>query len=278
MYDFIKPPMSRSLFATVCFLLATGSTYSDALPNVETSQLENLQLLLDSADSGDANSQYRLAQKFRYGVGVDADPVQTLNYYRAAAQQGMAEAQYELASILDGDLLDVGRDRSEAFIWFQAAADQGHVQAQIKIGSGHRHGDGLQQSYADAAHWFIAAAEQGSSFAALNAAEVLADDLSDYGSALRWYEFAAINGRRAGQLALGDLYRDGKGVSQDLVSAHMWYGIAAGYGSGTAEQKRDQIELDMTQDQIALATENGRVCLSSDFNSSVCGLQYEQSR
>jgi len=271
-YHFAQFSALKASCMTVCLALSTTLTCADELGVVERSQLESFDLLLAAAENGDMQSHYRLAEKFRHGVGVDPNAAMTLQHYRAAAQLGMAEAQYELASILDGDLLDTGRNKTEALIWFQAAADQGHAQAQIKMGTAHRHGDGLQQSYADAAHWFIAAAEQGSSFAALNAAEVLADDLSDYGSALRWYEFAAINGRRAGQLALGDLYRDGKGVSQDLVSAHMWYGIAALYGSGTAEQKRDQIELDMTQDQIALATENGRVCLRSDFTSSVCGL------
>jgi TPR repeat protein len=47
---------------------------------------------------------------------------------------------------------------------------------------------------------------------------------------LAWYRQGA--GLRLGQLHLGETHRDGLGVPQHYVSAHMWFNLAASQGLG----------------------------------------------
>lgn len=50
----------------------------------------------------------------------------------------------------------------------------------------------------------------------------------DYDTALRLWSRAAENGDRVAQAGLGEMYRLGRGVPQDLARAVEWYGRAAG--------------------------------------------------
>ena len=51
-----------------------------------------------------------------------------MKWYRKAAEQGDAEAQYKLGGCyLDGE--GVARDKTEALKWWRKAAEQGHEEA-----------------------------------------------------------------------------------------------------------------------------------------------------
>ena len=47
----------------------------------------------------------------------------------------------------------------------------------------------------------------------------------------------------------------------------MWYNIAGANGSEIAREQRDTIEDDMTNAQIARATELARACMDSDYEN-----------
>jgi uncharacterized protein len=49
----------------------------------------------------------------------------------------------------------------KAFHWFQKAADQGHAEAQYNLGFCYDKGVGVAQSFVKAFHWFQKAANQG---------------------------------------------------------------------------------------------------------------------
>jgi TPR repeat protein len=49
------------------------------------------------------------------------------------------------------------------------------------------------------------------------------------------------------------MYADGDGVPKDLVIAYMWLNLAAAKGEPNAKANRDNIERQMTPDQIAEA-------------------------
>jgi TPR repeat protein len=50
--------------------------------------------------------------------------------------------------------LGVDKDPQEAFRWFRLAADQGHAQAQFMAGSVREKGFGVASGYAQAPHYF----------------------------------------------------------------------------------------------------------------------------
>jgi len=74
----------------------------------------------------------------------------------------------------------------------------------------------------------------------------------DYDEAIRWYRMAADQGKFGeylAQIRLGLLYEQGK----DLVSAYMWYNLAAANGSDIGKKNREEIERTMTPQQISEA-------------------------
>ena len=58
---------------------------------------------------------------------------------------------------------------------------------------------------------------------------------ADYAQAAAWYRKAADQGNLAAQIHLGDLYRDGRGVTRDMTEAIAWYRKAADQGDAGAQ-------------------------------------------
>jgi hypothetical protein len=52
---------------------------------------------------------------------------------------------------------------------------------------------------------------------------------------------------------MGEMYRDGHGVPQDFILAHMWLNLATAQGNPEAEKMRDELAERMTPSQIAEA-------------------------
>jgi hypothetical protein len=74
-----------------------------------------------------------------------------------------------------------------------------------------------------------------------------------------------------GDINLGVMYTNGKGVRQDFVRAHMWFTLAAaalnGDSGDTATKNRDRIASKMTAEQIATAQEMARHCQESKLKN-----------
>jgi TPR repeat protein len=65
--------------------------------------------------------------------GVEKDAVQAVQWYRKAAVQGNARAQYTLGTMyINGK--GVQQNEHEGAMWWQKAADQGHVGAHFNLG------------------------------------------------------------------------------------------------------------------------------------------------
>ena len=52
------------------------------------------------AQEGDAKAQYEIGQYFEFGKGVAQDFSQAKNWYEKAAEQGLADAQYNFILLL----------------------------------------------------------------------------------------------------------------------------------------------------------------------------------
>jgi uncharacterized protein len=57
----------------------------------------------------------------------------------------------------------VSQDNTEALSWYRLAADQGYAAAQFDLGMMYATGEGVPQDYVAAASWYRLAAEQGDS-------------------------------------------------------------------------------------------------------------------
>jgi len=134
------------------------------------------------------------------------DYVTALRLWRSLAEQGDADAQYNLG-VMYGNGDGVPRDYAEAMKWHRKAADQGNGNAQFNLGFMYDLGRGMPQSYIDAAKWYSLAANQGVAIA---------------------------------QFKLGVMYHHGQGVPQDYVRAHMWFSLAALQFPASEMENRDE--------------------------------------
>ena len=57
------------------------------------------------------------------------------------------------------------QDDAEAVRWYRLAAEQGHASAQFNLGLMYDKGEGVPQDDAEAVRWFRLAAEQGNAWA-----------------------------------------------------------------------------------------------------------------
>ena len=51
----------------------------------------------------------------------------------------------------------------------------------------------------------------------------------DYAEALKWFRKATDQGQADARFSLGIMYKNGEGVPQDYVQAHMWLNLAASH-------------------------------------------------
>ena len=152
-----------------------------------------------------------------------------------AAEQGRADAQYELGFLYDtgqGIPEGIPHDDSEAVRWYRMAAEGGHAYAQYQLGLMFHYGLDIPQDFAEAMRWTRMAVEQ--------------EDV-------------------AAQNFLRNIYARGEGGPQDFVLAHVWYNISAANGGAYSRPDRARMEERMTPAQVARAQEIARVCMASGY-------------
>lgn len=81
----------------------------------------------------------------------------------------------------------------------------------------------------------------------------------DFGEAVKWYRQAAEQGDDKTQLNLGKIYREGKGVPRDKVTAYAWFFIAAIYEVDAAGQEKESLAAELSPDQLAQQNRPGRL-------------------
>lgn len=96
------------------------------------------------------------------GKGVAQDYAETAKWWRLAAEQGYAPAQFGMA-ILYQNGIHVNRDGREALRWGLRAAEQGHAMAQLRLGYLYSQGNrelGMDRDFVQAHLWYSLAAER----------------------------------------------------------------------------------------------------------------------
>ncbi len=206
-----------------------------------------------------ASEWYRRALAFRHpraqmllglaylaGDGVKRQTDEGLRLLNMAAEQGYADAEYELAEIL----FQRATTHTQAIALFEAAANHGQVRAQFRLGQLCKAGEvGRSGPRTSTAHrdtvphlkmacdWFCKAAEQGDVEALFEQGQMHAQGLGtkqDFESAAEYYQQAAEKGHAKAAFNLGFLFAHGQGVEQDDVRAYQWYRISelSGYALG----------------------------------------------
>lgn len=179
-----------------------------------------------------------------------------LSELKAKAKSGDAVAQYNLGSFYDSkESKGRGRtrDAQQAVDWYTRAAEQGHANAQFDLGRMYVTGKGVTQNVELGVAWQLKAAEQGLASAQFVIGKRYfsgAGLTQDYQQALDMFLGAADQGLVSAQNQLGAMLFKGEGVPQDLVQAHKWFSIASTGDDGSATPYRSILEEIMDQAQI----------------------------
>ena len=227
---------------------------------------EEVKKLIEKANLGDANAQFKLGEMYYHGNGVDKNDAKTLQYFEKAAAHGNARAMFKLGYMFYNGL-GVAQDDVKAFEYFKRAAEQGYANAQYHLGYMFYNGLGVAQYYAEAFKWFKLAAAQGDARAHINLGIMLAKgegvDKNDE-EALKYFNLVLKNGELKKIVSYGNLegvldniysimtgdsafynnddvktfqYKMGEEFNGRYAEAARWYQLAADHGHIDAQFK-----------------------------------------
>jgi TPR repeat protein/S1-C subfamily serine protease len=188
------------------------------------------------AESGNPESQFKLALRYNTGEGVEQDFEKAFNWCKKAADKNHIDAMYSLGLLYkegEGTEKNIG----ESFKWFKKAAEEGHTKAQFEIGEMYYYGKGISKIEKIAFSWYEKAAEKDLPNAQCALGRYYqyryGDEKSpgDYKKAFDWYSKAATQGFYLANLELGLMYKSGNDfVKQDFNKAFYHLDIAANKG------------------------------------------------
>ena len=155
-----------------------------------------------------ADEQYELGNAYFHGNGREKNCYEAVKWWRRAAEQGHAGAQYSLGFFGCEQGLGAEKDDAAAAMWYRKAAEQGHAQAQCSLGFMYLCGTGVAKDYAEA---------------------------------FRWFQKSAMQGNPGGQYMLGNMYSSGEGVERNDKEAIRWYHKAVKQGYPHAGEDLDRL-------------------------------------
>jgi TPR repeat protein len=254
-------------------------------PNSELLKSVNpVEALRQSAEQGNLDAQFQLAQRYQTGHGVPKDPTEAFKWMQKAAQNDtlsskVGDATYNLALMYEkGE--GVTQDLSEAHnLFFQAATNSPFLQpdAMFRVGQMYENGDGVPQDDRKAAEFYA------NKFHSYNYPDKYPNGFVEYGGVVPESLFnlwaqgrgfpndkdkAEPGYREPSDLIkdcesyiktakaafyLGEIYYQGRLVPQDLVEADARLRLAANQNLDDARKILDELEPKMSPAQIEAA-------------------------
>jgi TPR repeat protein len=220
-------------------------------------------------------AQFYLGDLYEQGVGVAQDDVEALKWFRLAAEQDDADAQYHLGRMYEEGRGGVEQDYVEAGQWYRLSAEKrnlgcvtyhgredGAKAACCALGSMYEQGNGVAQLDSEAAWWYRNAAELGYAEAQFRLGLMF---LEGRGVAP---EYAEVEGFYKTIRVMVSLWRKGKPTMhiQDNAEVLKWLRLAAEQDHAGAQYRLGEMYLEgrgVKQDKaeairwFKLATANG---------------------
>ena len=223
---------SRLIFALL--LASSVAVVQLAAQQVKADQ-KPIEEVKAKAEAGDAESQVELGRRYLNGEGVAKREMEAVRWFRKAAEQNYAMAQYNLGVCYEQgvaknereELFPVfGGEPVEAVKWYRKAAEQNYAPAQNNLGLCYEHGEGVAADRVEAAKWYRKAAEQN-------------------------YVDAQYN--------LGMCYERADAGTEDWAEVYKWLSLAAGQGHEGGKKFMTVLESKlMTPEQIAQGQKRAR--------------------
>lgn len=206
-------------------------------------------------------AQSNLGACYAEGLGVPRDLDKAARLFRAAANQGDAIGQRNLATLHFKGEGGVEQDDEKAADLFELAAEQGDAAAQDMLSWMKLEGQGIDYDPVEAREWALAAAEQGVASSMTRLGLIAHNALGmdrDAEEAARWWYEASRRGEADGQAMLGAALHLGAGVEQDDRAAMIWLLRAEKGGSALAAPFMNTVRANLTEQDRVLAEEAAR--------------------
>jgi TPR repeat protein len=124
------------------------------------------------AKDGNPDCQFILGRILETGSAGPKDPGAAADWYRKAADAGLAKARNNLGGLYyRGE--GVPKDSRVAAEWFSKAAYQNYADAQFSLASLYETGDGVPKSISEAKRWYAEVAKSADKELAADAQEAL---------------------------------------------------------------------------------------------------------
>ena len=176
-----------------------------------------------AAEQGYAHAQYHLAWCYNKGEGVEQNIGEAVKWFRKAAEQGSAFAQYEL---------DVSKNDKSAYEkQWQENAMRGSAEDKFKLGLRYNIGDGVNVDRTEAERWYFEAAEKGHTIATSNLGLLYAEKFGMWKEAegvLHCCLTQRYGDKKYAQLNLGVLYSRGYLPPVEGEAKEKWLDLAKG--------------------------------------------------
>jgi TPR repeat protein len=250
--------MRKHLIATL-FLLASlpalatmDSALSDFKKGNYGAAIKELNAL---GDAGNVPAQIMLGALYNKGGAVERNDKMAAAWFEKAANQGNAEAQYQLCKLYENSQLS--KDYKTAANWYQKAAQQGSAKAQARLGVFYSTGLGVAKNHNEAILWSGKAALQGNADAqywfGINylKGEHIPKDVQ---IAMGWLSKAAAQGHSDALLLMAIAYQRGEGTPKDAVLAYALNKLAlANKITPTAYQQRNDLADGLSPEQLEVS-------------------------
>lgn len=227
--------------------MSSGASYVRGMELRDKSRMdEALPHMRSAAERGHAEAQFELGYWYLSGRGVEEDPREAAKWIGRAAEQGQVDAliyNWQLHYYGKG----VRKDDRKAFQWLQraVAVDEDNAVLSYYLGLFYYEGIATDANPEEAAIWFKEAAEGDvpEAWYHLGVMHMEGDGVEqDDDKAFAYFKRGEGHGVRF-DLALGDMYRDGRGTPASMGKAKEHYRKAA-------DQKEDEEVRDAGQKRL----------------------------
>lgn len=199
-----------------------GSYTPSSSPENANYVSEKEKKLIDKAEQGDVDAQFRLAMSYSNKPDISRSPKNAAKWFRKAAELGHSDAAYKLYwmySVGDG----VPKDQKEEAKWFRKAAESGHAEAQFALALMYGVGKSL---------W----------------GEKIQKDNQ---KAFQWFQKAAYQGHAEAQFQLGYIYAFGEeGVPKDEIMAYALFRLAGNQGHKEAFKYKEILYTKLSKQEV----------------------------
>ena len=255
----LKNTLFGLVLSTVLFN-AQAELYDDGLMAYTSGNFTKAgELFMAAAEKSSPGAEHMLMRLFTEGKLQAADmDKETLKWTRKAAENGIKQAQFQLAEIYAKKQGDI----KQAIQWYRLAADQNHPAAFFELGEIYKKGAKnlaadaqiSTRMYQIAASEFDVYAQKGDpeyQYALAGMYQHAKGVGKNMRLAVKWMAKSAQQGHVLAQLDLGLIYARGVDVTRDVNEAKHWLNLAAAQGTSLASSSANDMLEKLNQGEDA---------------------------